>query len=76
MPMPGTLEPVPKNVDPSLLPPMYQMSPPVPVLWHTAPENYERKLSRLGPRQLVLALRYVAADGAGMVSAVTQTPRS
>ncbi|CAJ1403566.1 unnamed protein product [Effrenium voratum] len=71
MPMPGTLEPVPKNVDPSLLPPMYQMSPPVPVLWHTAPENYERKLSRLGPRQLVLALRYVAADGAGMVSAAS-----
>ena len=45
--------------------PMYQKSPPVPVLWHTSPETYERGLSRMGGRQLVLALRYTAADGAG-----------
>ncbi|CAK9116556.1 unnamed protein product [Durusdinium trenchii] len=46
-------------------PPMYLTSPPVPVLWHMLPVNYERSLSRLGGRQLVLALRYAAADGAG-----------
>ena len=51
--------------EPRISLPMYQTSPPVPLLWHTSPETYERGLSRLGARQLVLALRYAAADGAG-----------
>ena len=53
---------------PFLSPPMYQKSPPVPVLWHTSPETYQRGMSRLGARQLILALRYVAADGAGILA--------
>ena len=53
---------------PFLSPPMYQKSPPVPVLWHTSPETYQRGMSRLGARQLILALRYVAADGAGTLT--------
>eukprot|EP00435_Cladocopium_sp_Y103_P068815 s207_g32.t1 len=53
---------------PFLSPPMYQKSPPVPVLWHTSPETYQRGMSRLGARQLILALRYVAADGAGTLA--------
>ena len=56
------------KISPGLSPPMYQKSPPVPVLWHTSPENYQRGLSRLGARQLILALRYVAADGAGTLA--------
>ena len=53
---------------PFLSPPMYQKSPPVPVLWHTSPETYQRGMSRLGARQLILALRYVATDGAGTLT--------
>lgn len=58
--------------DSALSPPMYQKSPPVPVLWHTSPENYQRGLSRLGARQLVLALRYAAVDGAGTLTTGAQ----
>ena len=50
---------------PGMSPPMYHTSPPVPVMWHMSPENYQRGLSRLGGQQLVLALRYAAGDGAG-----------
>ncbi|CAE8584446.1 unnamed protein product, partial [Polarella glacialis] len=49
-------------------PPMYQTTPPVPVLWHVSSEAYQKGLSRLGAAQLVLALRYVATDGAGLAT--------
>ncbi|OLP82201.1 Tubulin polyglutamylase TTLL11 [Symbiodinium microadriaticum] len=72
----GALESVPDAGDaslasarpPSMSPPMYQKSPPVPVLWHISPENFQRRVSRLDTRQLVLALRYAAADGAGLLA--------
>ncbi|CAE7878887.1 HERC2 [Symbiodinium necroappetens] len=61
----GALESVPEAGDAR---PMYQKSPPVPVLWHISPENFQRRVSRLDTRQLVLALRYAAADGAGLLA--------
>ena len=64
--------PAPSSDSSALSPPMYQKSPPVPVLWHTSPENYQRGLSRLGARQLVLALRYAAVDGAGTLTTGAQ----